>query len=66
METLAAKAIARDPAAFEVLQQGRVGTGGFYQLGQKLLARLRGRAFQAEHTAAAPLPTAPLPLEEHG
>ena len=61
METLAAKAIARDSAAFALLQQGRVGTGGFYQFGQKLLARLRGRSFQAEHTA-----TLPLPREEHG
>ena len=61
MEALAGKAIARDPAAFDVLQQGRVGTGGFYELGQRLVARLRGRTFQAEHTA-----TAPLARKEHG
>ena len=61
MEALAAKAIPRNPAAFEVFQQGRVGTGGFYEFGQRLFARLRGRTFQAEHTA-----TAPLQQEEHG
>ncbi len=53
METLAAKAVARDAAGFELLQRGSVGTGGFYQMGQRLWARLRGRAFQAEHTAVA-------------
>ena len=66
METLATKAIARDPAAFEVLQHGKVGTGGFYQLGQRLLARLRGRPFQAEHTATEHTATAPRPQQEHG
>ena len=53
METLAAKAVARDAAAFELLQSGTVGTGGFYQVGQRLWSRLRGREFQAEHTAVA-------------
>ena len=61
MQTLAGKAITRNPALFEVLQQGRVGTGGFYQFGQRLFARLSGRPFQAAHTAAPSLPH-----EEHG
>jgi len=51
METLKAKAIARDPAAFTVLLKGRAGVGGFYQAGQRALARLRGRRYQAAHTA---------------
>lgn len=51
METLQRKVIGRDPAAFEILQSGRVGTGGWYQLGQHLFARLRGKKYQAEHTA---------------
>ncbi len=55
MAALAVKSIARDPAAFTMLQQGKVGTGGFYEAGQRLVARLRGRKFQAEHTAATPL-----------
>jgi len=53
METLKRKAMARDPAAFTVLQGGRVGAGGFYELGQRMLARVRGRRYQAEHTATA-------------
>jgi 1-acyl-sn-glycerol-3-phosphate acyltransferase len=57
METLREKAIARNPVAFEVLQTGRVGTGGYYELGQRILARLRGRVYQPEHTAT--------PLLEH-
>ena len=65
METLESKAIARNPALFDVLQQGRVGTGGFYQFGQRIFARLSGRDFQAAHTATR-VATAPLPQEEHG
>lgn len=51
MESLEHKVIARDPAGFEILQSGRVGTGGWYQLGQRLFARMRGKTYQAEHTA---------------
>ncbi len=51
MTTLQAKAIARNPGGFTLLATGRVGTGGFYQAGQRALARLRGRTYQAEHTA---------------
>lgn len=54
METLQAKAIARDPAGFTVIAEGRVGTGGFYEAGQRLMATLRGRAYQPEHTVFNP------------
>ncbi len=50
MEELKVAAMARDPAAFKVLARGRAGTGGFYGLGQRLLALLRGRTYQPEHT----------------
>jgi 1-acyl-sn-glycerol-3-phosphate acyltransferase len=50
MEALKHKAIARDPAAFEILHTGRVGVGGFYELGQRLLAKLRRRPYQPAHT----------------
>jgi 1-acyl-sn-glycerol-3-phosphate acyltransferase len=60
MDSLAAKAIARDPASFELLANGSAGTGGFYQFGQRLWHRLWGKPFQAEHTAF-PRPTAAAP-----
>lgn len=50
MDRLRDLAIARDPAAFSLLSQGRSGSGGFYELGHRILARLRGRKYQAEHT----------------
>ncbi len=53
MEELSAAAIARDPRAFTLLRRGSAGAGGFYAIGQRLLARLRGRTYIAEHT---PLP----------
>ena len=56
METLQAKAIARDPSGFTVIARGRVGTGGLYEAGQRLVARLRGRRYQAEHTVFTPRP----------
>ena len=52
METLKAKAVARDPSAFATVVRGRAGVGGFYGAGQRMVARLRGRRYQAEHTAA--------------
>ena len=51
MDELQRLAIARDPASFALLRPGTVGTGGFYEAGQRLWARLRGRRYQAEHTA---------------
>ena len=59
METLKAKAMKRDAWEFAVVQRGRVGTGGFYELGQRTMARLRGRRYQREHTPAS-LPAVPL------
>ena len=53
MEELQGLALARDTRAFAVLRDGRVGTGGFYELGQRIWARVRGRRYQAEHTALA-------------
>ena len=50
MHVLEAKSIARDPSAFEILQTGRVGTGGFFQLGQRLGAIFLGRKYQPAHT----------------
>ncbi len=59
MQTLKEKAMARDPAAFTVLHGGKVGTGGFYELGQRIFARVRGRTYQPEHTRIpAPAPEA--------
>ncbi len=51
MERLREKSIQRDPALFHILLDGRAGTGGFYQYIQRLHARLRGRAWQPDHTA---------------
>jgi len=59
MEALKAEVIARDPASFVVLHSGTVGTGGFYELGQRALAWLRLRRFEPEHGAAAPHPVRP-------
>jgi 1-acyl-sn-glycerol-3-phosphate acyltransferase len=50
METLKQKAMTRDPRHFSLLKAGRAGTGGYYELGQRILAKLRGRPYQAEHT----------------
>ena len=50
MDALKTKAMTRNSAEFAVLQAGQVGTGGFYQAGQRVLARLRGRTYQASHT----------------
>ena len=64
MEALERMSIARDPAAFAVLHAGRAGTGGFYALGQRAFARLRGRSFVPDHMPAAPL-TAPAVAHPH-
>jgi 1-acyl-sn-glycerol-3-phosphate acyltransferase len=52
MEELEGLSVARDPAGFCVLRAGRVGVGGFYGLGQRLLAWLGRRPYQAEHRTA--------------
>ncbi len=51
MEALKAEAMARNPAAFSLVHNGTVGTGGFYEMGQRMLAAVRRRRFQPEHTA---------------
>ena len=63
MHTLEQKSIARDPSAFELLQTGRVGTGGFFQLGQRLKALVSGRKYQPAHT---PLPENLIAQKERG
>lgn len=62
METLKGLAMARDGAAFDVLQAGRAGTGGYYQIGQRMLAWARGRRFEPRHTR----PVVSMQREEHG
>ncbi len=51
MNTLRAASIARDPLAFDVLLEGRRGTGGFYALGRRLRALFTGKGFQEDHSA---------------
>ena len=51
MEELKVMALARSGEAFAVLRRGRAGTGGLYALGQRAVALVRGRRFQAAHTA---------------
>jgi len=48
-ERLAAAAIARDPAAFTTLQEGRVGVGPAYDTIRRVGAWLRGRRFDPAH-----------------
>jgi 1-acyl-sn-glycerol-3-phosphate acyltransferase len=48
-DRLAADAIARDPARFETLVQGKEGMGGVYQLWRRMGAALRGRRFDPRH-----------------
>ena len=54
MTELEQLAIRRDPAPFRELLGGRHGTGGFYALGQRALAHLRGRRFEADHSPLLP------------
>jgi len=49
MDALAAEAVRRDPAEFEVLLEGRRGVGGIYDLWRRLRARLRGESFDPKH-----------------
>lgn len=53
MDRLAADAIARDPARFRTLEQGKEGMGGIYQAWQRLRATLRGEAFDPRHDRRA-------------
>lgn len=65
MQALAHDAIARDPSRFRVLLQGGRGTGGFYAIGKRLRARIRGKALDEDHTARAEEPIQP-PAQPHG
>jgi len=56
MEALKSEAMARSPAAFSLVQNGTAGTGGFYEIGQRVLATIRRRRFQPEHTAVVAPP----------
>jgi 1-acyl-sn-glycerol-3-phosphate acyltransferase len=56
MDRLAADAIARDPARFETLLDGREGMGGVYGAWQRARAALRGERFDPRHGTGAPLP----------
>ncbi|HET6518193.1 MAG TPA: lysophospholipid acyltransferase family protein [Geminicoccaceae bacterium] len=49
MDRLAEAGMARDPARFETILCGRVGIGGFYDLGRRIRAAIRGEKFSAAH-----------------
>ena len=51
MDTLAAAAMARDPAAFDRVEQGRAGVGGIYGTWHRLRALAAGRAHRPDHVA---------------
>ncbi len=48
-QSLAADAIARDPARFEILLGGKAGVGGVYDVWRRFRASLRGERFRPEH-----------------
>lgn len=54
MDRLAADAMARDPAAFRVLIEGRQGMGGIYDFWRRLRATLAGRRFDPRHAPQPP------------
>jgi 1-acyl-sn-glycerol-3-phosphate acyltransferase len=54
LDRLAQDAIARDPARFQVVEQGREGMGGFYDLWRRLRAWGTGRRFDPRHEADGP------------
>ncbi len=53
MDRLAADAIARDPARFRPVVEGRAGIGGVYDAWRRLAAALRGRRFDPAHRSRA-------------
>lgn len=58
MDSLAAAVQTRDPTHFDrTLLRGRVGTGGFYALGQRLRALLLRRPYRPAHSSFPPEPT---------
>ncbi|WP_119680961.1 lysophospholipid acyltransferase family protein [Indioceanicola profundi] len=52
MDALAADAMARDPAAFQPLLEGRTGIGGIYDLWRRARHWTRGKRFDPSHSAA--------------
>jgi 1-acyl-sn-glycerol-3-phosphate acyltransferase len=67
MEELEGMALRRDPAVFGVtLARGRVGTGGFYAVGQRLVAVMTGRVYHPEHTPSQDPKDGPAVHEEKG
>ncbi len=46
-------ALARSPDAYQLLTQGTLGAGGFYNLGKRLTALLTRRPYVPEHTPAS-------------
>jgi 1-acyl-sn-glycerol-3-phosphate acyltransferase len=53
LDRLAADSIARDPALFETLLEGRRGMGGVWQAWRRVGALLRGEAFDPRHDRRA-------------
>ena len=53
MDQLAQKAMARDPAAFDVLIGGRTGVGFFYDSWRRFKAWTRGRRFSKGHEGSS-------------
>jgi 1-acyl-sn-glycerol-3-phosphate acyltransferase len=49
-DTLAAFALARDPAPFDILVRGNAAIGGVYDYWRRSLAWFRGETFHAEHS----------------
>lgn len=54
MDILAAKAMTRDPAHFDLVLKGRTGIGGVYDAWRRGKATLRGEKFIAEHGTPDP------------
>jgi hypothetical protein len=54
MDRLAADAVARDPARFASLLEGRAGIGGVYDLWRRAKAVLRGERFDPAHRTREP------------
>lgn len=59
MDRLAGDAIAKDPAAFDVLLAGRVGVGGVYDVWRRVRAWAAGRRFSAAHGPERAVPGRP-------
>jgi 1-acyl-sn-glycerol-3-phosphate acyltransferase len=51
MLSLREASMARNPLAFDVLLEGKRGTGGFYAFGRRLRALFGGKGFQEDHSA---------------